>query len=279
MITIPERTMGAWLISHSLKLEKVDAQGQFTDIETAGKFGRTLSLLSATDEQTIPNKKVRFLAKANAINPDLELQVLLQKMEERHLISRSRSGDVAVLGLTHGTILEKTADLFDDLDPEPEEIAVIGMAERVSKAPMLSDEMKEYISDDFKLTKQSTNETLVQAEHIGFVDVEEIDLTSKDKLYFNGNIFRIKNAKKTYSVLHSLTADEQRKVNEFDQMLATRGHATVVQAKRLLGDELFEKLQAIALFDVNRVANDQEEVLYVTRPASFSKYGNAWEEE
>lgn len=37
--------------------------------------------------------------------------------------------------------------------------------------------------------------------------------------------------------------------------------------------------QSIALFDVNKVANQTEEVLYVTRPAAFSKYGNPWEED
>ncbi|MEW6183208.1 MAG: hypothetical protein AB1500_08535 [Bacillota bacterium] len=278
-MTIPTRTKGAWLIAHSLKLQKVDAQGQFTCIESAGKFGRTLSILSATDEQSISKRKLTTLAKANSINPDLELPVLLEKMEERHLISRSKNGEVAILGLTHGTILEKTAEIFDDLSPEPEELAVVDIAERVSQEPILAREMREYVSDQYRLTKKRTQETLAQAEDIGFVDAEEINLASKDKLYFNGNIFRSNDAKKTYSVLQSLSSSEQHKVNEFSQIVATRGYATVDEAKKLLGSSLFSKLQSIALFDVNRVANENEEVLYVTRPASFSKYGNPWEED
>jgi len=90
---------------------------------------------------------------------------------------------------------------------------------------------------------------------------------------------RIKDAKKTLNVLQSLSSDEQRKVNEFEEMVAKRGYATVDEAKMILGAKLFEKLQAIALFDVNRVANQREEVLYITRPASFAKYGNPWEED
>ena len=84
---------------------------------------------------------------------------------------------------------------------------------------------------------------------------------------------------RAYRILQSLTQAEQTKVSEFEQILATRGYSTANEAKKLLGQQLFEKLQAIALFDVNRVANDREEVLYVTRPASFSKYGNPWEED
>ncbi len=48
------RTTGAWLIAHSLKLQKVDTEGQFSSMEAAGKFGRVLSIVSANDEQTLP---------------------------------------------------------------------------------------------------------------------------------------------------------------------------------------------------------------------------------
>jgi hypothetical protein len=279
MSNLPARTTGAWLIAHSLKLLKVETEGQFSSIETAGKFGRVLSILSASEEQTISKRKLIVLAKANGINPELELPILLQKMEERHLINRSTSGDVTVLGLTQGTILEKTAEIFDGLLPGKEEIAVIDIAEFVSEAPALGKEMTEYVSDSYRMPSGLAHDVLIQAEQIGFVDAEVIDFTPRDKIYFNGNIFRIKDAKKTYRVLQSLSQEQQRKVSEFQQLLALRGFATVNQAKKLLGEVLFEKLQAIALFDVNRVANDKEEVLYVTRPASFAKYGNPWEED
>ncbi|WP_140855380.1 hypothetical protein [Myxococcus xanthus] len=279
MAKISDRTRGAWVISHSRKLEQVDAQGQFSSIETAGKFGRLLSLLAASDKQDISRAQLITLARANGLNPKLELDALLTKMEERYLIKSSKEGNISVLGITHGTVLERAAEVFDSLSPEDDEKAVIGIAEQVSQAPLRSGEMSEYVSDTYKIKKQRTAELLEQAEDIGFIDAQELDKTTKERLYFNGNIFRITNAEKTLKVLNSLTAEEVRKVKEVEQTVAQRGFSTVEDAQKILGAQLFTKLQAIALFDVNRVANDAEEVLYITRPASFSKYGNPWEED
>ncbi len=279
MSKIAKRTKGAWVIAHSLKLEQVDAQGQFSNIETAGKFGRVLSLLSATKEQTIKRATLHTLAKANNINPTLELQPLLKQMEELHLINLATSGDVAVLGITHGTVLERAADVFDSLTPEREEEAAIEVAEQVSRAPLRSGELATFLSDSFKLQSKRTSEFLEHAETIGFIDAQDLDVKAKEKLYFNGNVFRVKNAEKTLKVLSSLTPDEQRKTREFEQTLAQRGYSTVDEARKVLGEKLFEKLQAIALFDVSSVANAKEQVLYITRPASFAKYGNPWEED
>ena len=46
-----------------------------------------------------------------------------------------------------------------------------------------------------------------------------------------------------------------------------------------MGAELFAKLHAAGVFDVSEVANDAENVLYVTRPAAFAKFGNPFEED
>jgi hypothetical protein len=274
-----DRTTGAWVIAHSLKLAQVNTQGQFLNIETAGKFGRVLSLLSASEQQVIKQATLKTLAKANNINPNLELETLLKQMEDRHLIDRSASGDVAVLGITHSSVLERAAEHFNSLSPDAEEKAVIDIAEKASQSPLPSSELAAYISDAFKMKKAQTKEFLEQAEEIGFVDAQELDAATKEKLYFNGNIFRTKNTEKLFKVLRSLKPDEQRLVQEFEQKLAQRGYSTVEEARNVLGDGLFAKLQTIALFDVNKVANDREEMLYITRPASFAKYGNPWEED
>jgi hypothetical protein len=279
MAPITKRAKGAWVIAHSLKLQKVDAQGQFSNIEAAGKFGRLLSVMSASDEVVLTRTKVVAVAKANGINPSLELESLLKKMQDSYLISRSAAGDVAVLGITHGSVLEHTADTFDGMTPEPDENAAIGLAERVSSEPVRSGQIVQDLSDTFQLKKTRTTDLLKAAEEIGFVDAEDLDPALGDKLYFNGNIFRVTNATKTYRVLQSLKPEEQRLVQEFDAGLTARGFATLDEAQRVLGAQLFEKLQAIALFDVNKVANSSDSVLYVTRPASFSKYGNPWEED
>jgi hypothetical protein len=279
MSIMPSRTKGAWIIGHSLKLQQVNVQGQFTNIDVAGKFGRLLSALSAEKEEEIPKGTVATVAKSLDITPGLELPQLLLKMEEDHLISRSKSGNIAVLGMTHGATLERTARYFERLNPEEDERVAIAIAERVSDSPVRSIEMAEYVSDTFKLKRQQTRDTLALIEDVGFIDAEVLDAASKDKLYFNGNIFRGKDPVKTHKVLESLSSEEQRKNNEFQQGIAKTGYATIDDAKRILDAKLFEKLQAIALFDVNRVANDSDEMIYVTRPGSFAKYGNPWEED
>lgn len=273
------RTVGAWVVSHTAKLKTVHVPGQFDTLSWAGQFGILLSVLSASEVQTLPVAKLQALAKANGINQHSDLPGLLQTMIARHLIAPGDNEDVHILGLTHGSVLEKTAQFFEELGPDPEERAAIAVAEAVSEAPIRTAALSELVSDEFKLTNAQTSDFLTRAEQIGFVDAEDLDRTNRDKLYFNGNIFRVNDAQKTMRVLQSLTGPEQSKVREFDEIVATRGFATVDEGRAVLSEKLFEKLQAIALFDVNRVANDHEEVLYVTRPAAFAKYGNPWEED
>lgn len=274
------RTVGAWVVSHAIKLQKVDVQGQFPIIDTAGRYGILLSILSASEQSQIPLSKLEILAKANGINPKLVLPQLLSMMRDRHLILPSDDGSAyELLGLTHGSVLEKTAELFDELGPEPEERAAIAVAEEVSTAPLRTAELSEFVSDTFRLTDERTRDFLSDVEQIGFVDAEDLDAAKRDKLFFNGNIFRVDDPNKTLKVLQSLSSAEQAAVREFDQLIAANGFATVDEALARLGDKLFAKLQAIAIFDVSRVANDQEEVLYVTRPAAFAKYGTPWEED
>ncbi|MFZ5479041.1 MAG: hypothetical protein ACOZNI_19880 [Myxococcota bacterium] len=275
---LPPRTKGAWVIGQCLKLRKVDARGQFSNIESAGKAGILLSTLAGSSEDVIKPDKARTLAQAKGINPKLELPSLLEMLKDRALVQVSREGEVALLGLTHANVLENTSAMFEDLKPDKEEQAVLEMAELVSGEPVRTAEMSTFVSDNFQLTKGRTADLLAQAEEIGFIDAEEIDPGSDDKLYFNGNIFRITDARKTQAVLNSLSSAEEAKLREFDEVVGRRGYSTVEEARTMLGEKVFEKLQAIALYDVNCVANPQERVLYVTKPGAFGKY-NAWEDD
>lgn len=273
------RTTGAWIIGHSIKLRAVDAQGQFTHIDAAGKAGTMLSVISATQQEALTRSQVETLAQANGISM-LELSTVLSLLEDRHVIQRSKTtGGIDVLGLTHFSVLEKTAEMFEELLPGEEERAVIHAAELVSDAPIRTGELRKYLSDTFQIKGSATGDLLSTAEEIGFIDAEELDATTHEKLYFNGNIFRTKDARKMQKVLDSLTSQEQAQVAQFDQMLSMRGYSTIDEARSILGPKIFEKLQAIALYDVNRVANSREEVYYVTRPGSFAKFGNPWEED
>src|SRR5579862_5477629 len=174
--TMSNRTKGAWVIAHSLKLQQVDAHGQFANIEAAGKFGRLLSVMSADEDkqQIFSKEKMTIIAKANNINPTLDLETLLRQMEQRHIISRAANGSIALLGITHGSVLERTAETFDSLSPETEEVAVIDIAERVSESPIRTDQMLEHVSDTFKLKKERAKDTVSTAEAAGFVDAEDL---------------------------------------------------------------------------------------------------------
>jgi len=50
-------------------------------------------------------------------------------------------------------------------------------------------------------------------------------------------------------------------------------------ARQILGGALLDKLNAISLYDICVVNNDQENIAYVTRPAAFSKFGNPFLED
>lgn len=83
-MTLSPRTTGAWIIGHSIKLRAVDAQGQFTKIDAAGKAGTMLSVISATQQEALSRRQVETLATANGISM-LELSSVLSLLEDRHV--------------------------------------------------------------------------------------------------------------------------------------------------------------------------------------------------
>ncbi len=129
----------------------------------------------------------------------------------------------------------------------------------------------EMISDEFRLSSVRTNELLERSELIGFVDGEAVD---KDRVYFNGNLFRRDNIIKVSRVLGSLSTADNEKVAELDGILQTKGYAAVTLAESVLGHALFEKLRAAGMYDVNHVMNSSGEHGFVTRPAAFHKFND-----
>lgn len=119
------------------------------------------------------------------------------------------------------------------------------------------------------MTLAETNEFLMRAEQIGFVDAEG---SGTDRLLFNGNLFRRDNAAKSSVVLQSLSSTEQIKSREFWALLLARGCIDASEAESVLGTELFEKLKAAGVYDLNTVSNDSGEHVFVTSPAAFHKY-------
>jgi hypothetical protein len=264
------KTKGAWLVHHTHKLEQVNNVHEFDNIYAAGKTAILLSALSASDQTSLPHDRVKVLAKASNINTLLELPKLLELLEARSLIQTSKSG-IDVLGVTTAAVVQHAAGVYDDLNPSSSENAALAFSELSSQAPQRHKETKLYLGDTCKLTTGQAATFLEQAEQVGFIDFEDL---GGDKVYFNGNLFRREHIAKTQAVLDSLTEDDRKRVGEVEELLKKLGCVSLTQVTKVLGAKLLEKLNAISMYDISVVNNDQENVAFVTRPAAFSKFGN-----
>lgn len=264
------KTKGAWLVHHTHKLEEVNGVHEFDKIYAAGKAAILLSALSASDQTSLPRSRVELLARASNINTLFELPKLLELLEARSLIQVSKKG-VDVLGVTTTAVVEHASGVFDDLAPSASDNAALEFSELASQAPRCQKESKVYLGDTCQLTSSQSTSLLEQAEQVGFVDFEDL---GGDKVYFNGNLFRRQELAKTQAVLDSLTDDDRRRVGEVEELLKKFGCLSLTEVTRVLGAKLLEKLNAISMYDISVVNNDQENVAFVTRPAAFSKYGN-----
>ena len=269
-------TQGAWLIHHARKLEHFSNPGQYDNIFEAGKCGILLSILAESDQTSVlPMDKVTALAKASNINR-AELKTYLAELEKKRLIQTSNSG-VEVLGLASRMILNHTASLFKEFAPNAQELAVLELAELVSNNPVTDTHANEYLGDLFKIDSSMLTETLDQAEHYGFTDAEKLD--TGNKLYFNGNLFKTDDPNKLGAVLSSLNPGEERSLKEFDAILNNQGCVSKKKACQILGDDLFSKVQSIGMFDLNEVANSTSTKYFVTKPSSFNRFGNPFEDD
>jgi len=272
------KTIGAWIIHHTHKLQQVTAPVRYDHITLAGKAGILLSALSTSDqESTLKRDAVETVGAANGISSTLELPTLLSKLKEAQLIDIGASGDVHTLGITSASVLSHIHDIYIASQPKSHEDAAIAVAELVSQSPAPSQKIAEYVADTYKLPSEDTTDLLNQSETIGFIDYE--DLGEKRKLYFNGNLFRRQDAKKAEAIISSLTQSDIQKVTELQELLRTNVCVPYQQVMTILGKGLFEKLQAIGMFDVNSLSNERETTHFVTRPSAFQKYGNSLVED
>lgn len=272
-----KRTKGAWLINHTNKLQDVKDSYEFEDIELAGKCGVFLSNLAASDEQSdLDAEKVNAIAKVSNIKKT-EIETIKKKLKDARLIDTTGDGSVSVLGITTSSVLNHTADIFDNDNPSTYQKAAIVLADNISDLPKGEMILSEYISDTYYLSSTETKDLFNQAEEIGFIDYEILDDSSK--FYFNGNLFRREAVQKTNAVLSSLKPEDTRKINELDELLTSHGCITIEKVKSILGEQLLSKLQSIGMYDFSEVSNTKESKIFITKPSAFSKYGNPFEED
>ncbi len=270
--TIPKKEKGAWVVHHAQKTASAqNASAEFPAIDAAGKASSLLSQFAASEQSVIPKKMVDAFAQAAGLNPKTELYSLLEMLKRRRVVDTSSDGAVSVLGLTTSVTVQHAGDIFEEQEPTAEERATIVLADIASSSPIMRSNTIELISDEFKLSSSRTTELVDRSELIGFVDGEPID---KDRVYFNGNLFRRDNIKKVSKVLGSLSTADNEKITELEEILQRKGCVAVTLAERVLGNPLFEKLRAAGMYDVNHVMNPSGEYGFVTRPAAFHKFND-----
>ena len=275
--TMDKRTKGAWLVHHTQKLSAINGIYDFEDIELAGKCGKFLSNLAASDEPSDLNvEKVNVIAQVSNIKKT-EIDTIKTKLKEAQLIDTSQDGSITVLGITTSTVLSHTADIFSNCNPTNIQSAALELSEKVSDIPKKESALKEYLSDTYYLSKSESTTLFSRAETIGFVDSEDTD--DKCKFFFNGNLFRRENQKKMQIILSSLQSDDTQKIIDLDQRLQDQGCFLQENAKQILGEQLLNKLQSIGMYDFNEVSNSEQRLIFITKPSSFSKYGSPFEED
>lgn len=267
-----KKITGSWLIHHTNKLQGVYNLTGYEKTIVAGKAGILLSAVSADQQLTINRARLDVLATAANINPILELQPLLDQLEKLHLIDQTESG-ISVLGVAPRMVLEHTANLFESLEPNRNEMASIELSERASISPIDIEDISEELADIFKFRTGELNHFFSEAEEVGFVDAEK--LGNDRKILFNGNLFRRETTQKIMTVLDSLKSEEREKLNQLTESLKKNPCMVVDDVKAFLGETLFSKVTAIGLFDLSVVSNSKEEVGYLTLPSAFSKYSTS----
>lgn len=271
-----KRTEGAWIIHHTKKIQDVTSAIDFEDIELSGKCGLFLSSLAASDEEsTLSEKKIKAIAKASNIKK-VELDTIKNTLKDAQLIDTSKNGDITVLGVTTSSVLAHTADLFNQTSADNFQKASIELSDYTSNTPINESTLKEYIADNYKLSSTENEKLFSQTEEIGFIDYEIVD---GKKLYFNGNLFKKDTIDKTNKVLNSLKPEDVRHVQELDERLNKEGCVTYDFALNILGEPLLNKLQSIAMYDFNEVSNATHSKIFLTKPSSFAKFGNPFEDD
>ena len=101
--------------------------------------------------QRLTKLKVQAVAKAPRLNPRHELNVLLQLLEEKRLIEKTKDG-INVLGVTTRETLKHASDFFNDAQPSKIESASIDLAEKTLKTPIAKKDIAECIGDTHELT-------------------------------------------------------------------------------------------------------------------------------
>ncbi len=225
--------------------------------------------LGETGEANLKNTEVAAIAMASNFNVRTELPHFLKLLKDRRLIDTSND-EIQVLGVNTRSVLGHAADMFDDAGPSKMEVASIELGEITSQSPVSLADAKQLVGDTYKLPTADVAEFLRRSAEVGFVDQEGDD--PGNILLFNGNLFKRDSVEKAARVLSSLSSAEQTKLTEVTALLNSTGCVYAATCENILGNDLFEKLKAAGVLEVNTVSNEQGDHAFVTLPGAFHKF-------
>lgn len=277
-----KRTKGAWLLAQSKSLDAVTGPGaaRLENISYAGRVGRLYNLLRRNlidvPSPTIEKETVARVCQLNGIDrPTRELG--LAKLQEAGRIDVAQNGAVAVLGATTATVLEATAQFFDEADPSQEEHAVLQLSEKISDRPLLRADAQEFIGDLYKIKTASAAHLIDLCKSTAIID-EEFD---KDRaILFNSNTFRDgQYARKAMLVLDGLNADQKLSLTEVQEKLSKSGALYESDVIEIVGSDLYKRLVSVGYFDRMEVSNSSESVGYIVSPNDFQRFGRPFQDD
>lgn len=261
-----KNTVGAWLLHHDQKLQRTQTT-EFESIVVAGRSTRLLSAISQESQSAISKKRATELARGLGIR-EIELSGFLNTLQDHGLIDIGKKG-IDVLGVSQVHLLGHASDIFESRSPLGIDKAVIELAERGSHEPVRRRDCEEEIADVYSLDGQEMDDLFSQSEQIGFVDYET---EGKQKLYFNGSLFKRGEAEKVKKIVDSLSPKERDLVLEAENRFAQRGCLLASELRKLLGKVLWSKLHQIGFFDVNVVLNEKGQTEFVSKPGALAKF-------
>jgi len=105
------------------------------------------------------------------------------------------------------------------------------------------------------------------------------EMVDGNKMLFNGNLFKSDSIQKAKKILDTLSTQEQKALKIIDQEIEKNGVIPFDKAEKIAGRILLEKVQSIGMYEFSKVSNNAETKLFITKPESFSKFGNPFVED
>lgn len=147
----------------------------------------------------------------------------------------------------------------------------------VASRPILRSEATEFVSDTFRIATGRAESLIDLCKSTAIIDEES---SAGRTILFNSNTFRDgQYAWKASRVLDGLTSVERTRLAEVQEKIRQNGALHDEFVRKALGNDLYNRLISVGLFDRMEVSNTTESVGYITSPNDFQKFGRPFEDD